>query len=186
MADVLKRRCAHNRILSKLEHCGLCLDAERARAVAKAGPRRDIEASRAIPGVAVTPSGLWVAVGREAVNAVRGIAGEFGKSRAYLTPDDLKAFGEPKELSVSYLDALIPDDLWDDNPYAKMAKQLRESMVKNAVDAIRAGRVETATGAHLDMWGAFFNVEREPAEPDDSYRERIREEQQTAWLRPIS
>jgi len=38
MVDVFKHRCAHNRILGRLEQCEICVDAERERAIAKAGP----------------------------------------------------------------------------------------------------------------------------------------------------
>jgi len=38
--NVFKHRCAHNRILGPLEHCPDCLAAQRARAIAEAGPRR--------------------------------------------------------------------------------------------------------------------------------------------------
>jgi hypothetical protein len=101
--DVFKHKCAHNRILSRLEHCELCVQSARERAVAKAGApgvmtrgggligedelRHRVErfpetlateepfkpgpydALRAA-GVAVAPSGLFVAVGDEAVAAL--------------------------------------------------------------------------------------------------------------------
>ncbi len=44
--DVLKRRCAHNKILGKLEQCELCVASERERAKEKAGPKRNMLGQR--------------------------------------------------------------------------------------------------------------------------------------------